>query len=192
MNRVLDFTFQKFTLNHSLFVTLTLFYSLFITVTPLNAYGKLAKEAGISKQNMKTLVKKVVKYESRSGGYHVRNRSSGAYGRYQIMPRTARAYARKLNIPYSKWKQPKNQDRIFKAIMKDNIRSLKRNGLEISAFSLYGTHQQGASGFKAIMKNKKLSKSLERNLRQNLPQKYRRVNKKHLRTAWVQYWKKKF
>jgi muramidase (phage lysozyme) len=118
--------------------------TLFITSTSSHAYTKLAKTAGLSPKTMKQIVKKVVKVESTTGNYHTHNKKSGAYGRYQIMPRTAKAYAKKLHIPYSKWKQPKNQDRIFEAIMADNIRSLKRNGLKVNAFSIYGTHQQGA------------------------------------------------
>jgi len=166
--------------------------TLFITSTSSHAYTKLAKTAGLSPKTMKQIVKKVVKVESTTGSYHAHNKKSGAYGRYQIMPRTAKAYAKKLHIPYSKWKQPKNQDRIFEAIMADNIRSLKRNGLKVNAFSIYGTHQQGAGGFKAIMKNKKLSKKLERNLRHNLPKRLSRVPRHKLKLAWVNYWKKKF
>ena len=165
--------------------------TLFITTTSSNAYAKLAKTAGLKPATMKQIVKKVVKIESTTGNYHAHNRKSGAYGRYQIMPKTARAYARKLHIPYSKWKQPKNQDRIFEAIMADNIRSLKRNGLKVNAFSIYGTHQQGAGGFKAIMKNKKLSKNLERNLRHNLPKRLSRVHRSQLKRVWMRYWKKK-
>jgi hypothetical protein len=152
----------------------------------------LAKEAGLSQNEMKKIINKVVKFETTNGSYTKLNRKSGAYGRYQIMPSTARAYAKKLHIPYSKWKLPRNQDKIFQAILKDNIRSLKRNGLEINAFSIYGTHQQGAGGFNAIMKNKKLSKHLERNLRHNLPKKLSKISKERLKHVWVKYWKKKF
>ncbi|BAF71964.1 transglycosylase SLT domain-containing protein [Sulfurovum sp. NBC37-1] len=166
--------------------------TLFITTTSSNAYAKLAKTAGLKPATMKQIVKKVVKVESTTGSYHAHNRKSGAYGRYQIMPKTARAYAKKLHIPYSKWKQPRNQDRIFEAIMADNIRSLKRNGLKVNAFSIYGTHQQGAGGFHAIMKSKKLSKNLERNLRNNLPKRLSRVHRSKLRLVWMRYWKKKF
>jgi len=165
--------------------------TLFITTTSSNAYAKLAKTAGLKPATMKQIVKKVVKIESTTGSYHAHNRKSGAYGRYQIMPRTARAYAKKLGIPYAKWKQPKNQDRIFEAIMEDNIRSLKRHGLKVNAFSIYGTHQQGAGGFKAIMKNKKLSKNLEKNLRHNLPKKLSKVHRSKLKRVWMNYWKKK-
>jgi hypothetical protein len=167
-------------------------FTLFISTVSSNAYAKLAKEAGISQDNLAQIIQKVVKYESVNGNYHARNRNSGAYGRYQIMPSTARAYAKKLNIPVSKWKLPHNQDRIFQAILKDNIKSLKRNGHKITAFSIYGTHQQGAGGFNAIMKKKKLSKALERNLRQNLPKKLSSIPRTRLKRVWVNYWKKKF
>ncbi len=155
------------------------------------SYEKLAKKAGVSQTALKKIIQKVVKHESTSGNYRTRNKRSGAYGRYQIMPKTARAYTKKLKIPHSKWKQPRNQDKIFKAIMADNINSLKRNGLKVNAFSLYGTHQQGAGGFNAIMKNKKLTKSLERNLRQNLPKRLKRTSRANLKNTWKRYWKQK-
>ena len=167
-------------------------FTIFFTTVSSHAYETLAKEAGMSQTEMKKIIKKVVKFETTNGSYTKLNRKSGAYGRYQIMPRTAKAYAKKLHIPYKKWKLPKNQDRIFQAILKDNIRSLKRNGLEINAFAIYGTHQQGAGGFNAIMKNKKLTRQLERNLRHNLPKRLSNISKKKLKHVWVKYWKKKF
>ena len=160
--------------------------------TSAEAYAKLAKDAGLSTYKMKKIVKKVVKTESTNGSYHAKNRKSGAYGRYQIMPKTAKFYAKKLHIPLSRWKEAKNQDRIFKAMLRDNIRSLKRNNIKINAFTIYGIHQQGPSGFKAIMKNKKLTKSLERNIRQNLPKKLRLTSRSNLRNTWMRYWKKRF
>jgi predicted transcriptional regulator len=156
------------------------------------SYTKLAKNAGVSHQTMEKIVKKIVKVESTTGDYHAHNKKSGAYGRYQIIPSTAKAYAKKLHIPYSQWKKPHNQDKIFQAILNDNIRALKRNGIKISAFSIYGAHQQGAGGFKSIVKNKRLTKQLERNLRRNLPGKLRRVHRSKLKRTWMAYWKKKF
>ncbi len=154
--------------------------------------SKLAKVAGMSVNKLEHIVNKLVKIETTSGGYHIKNKRSGAYGRYQIMPSTAAYYAEKLNIAKYLWKKPYNQDKIFRAIMKDNIKSLKRYGLKVSAFSLYATHQQGAGGFNAIMKNKKLTKKLEKNLRQNLPSDLRKVKKSKLRVTWINYWKNKF
>lgn len=170
-----------------------LLIALFLTATTAEAaYSKLAKDAGVSHKTMKNIVKKIVKAETTTGSYRVVNRRSGAYGRYQIMPKTAKFYAKKLKIAKSKWKIPHNQDKIFKAILKDNIRSLKRNGIKVSAFSIYGTHQQGAGGFNAIVKNKKLTRKLERNIRQNLPKKLRSTRRANLKSTWMRYWKKKF
>jgi len=164
---------------------------LLVSTTGQASCTKLAKFAGMSTNNLEHIVNKLVKIETTSGGYHVKNKSSGAYGRYQIMPSTANFYAKRLNIPRHLWKKPYNQDKIFRAIMKDNIKSLKKRGYKVSAFSLYATHQQGASGFNAIMKNKTLTKNLEKNLRQNLPGKLRKVKRSQLRMTWINYWKKK-
>ncbi len=156
------------------------------------AYSKLAKDAGLHHKTMKKIVKKMVKVESTNGSYHAKNKRSGAYGRYQIVPRTAKYYSKKLGISYSKWKRPANQDKIFQKILRDNIRSLKRNNIKVNAFTIYGIHQQGPSGFKAIVNNKKLTKSLEKNIRGNLPNSLRKVHKTKLRSTWMNYWKKKF
>lgn len=164
---------------------------LFVGTTAQASCSKLAKSAGMSQNNLQHIVNKLVKIESTTGKYNVKNHRSGAYGRYQIMPSTAKFYAKKLKIPRHLWKKPYNQDKIFRAIMKDNIKSLKRRGYQVSAFSLYATHQQGAGGFNAIMKNKKLTKRLEKSLRTNLPSNLRKVKKSKLRVTWITYWKNK-
>jgi len=164
------------------------FLIFFMSTSAQAKYSKLAKHAGVSHATMKKIVKKLVVIESSTGNYYTKNHRSGAYGRYQVMPKTAKFYARKLKIPHSKWKKPYNQDKIFKAIMKDNIKSLKKNGHKVTAFSIYGSHQQGAGGFNAIVKNKKLTKKLERNLRQNLPKRLKYTSRKNLRNTWLRYW----
>ena len=164
---------------------------LFVSTAAQASCSKLAKVAGMSQNNLKNIVTKLVKIETTSGKYNVENHRSGAYGKYQIMPSTANFYAKKLKIPKHLWKKPYNQDKIFQAIMNDNIKSLKRNGHRVSAFSLYATHQQGAGGFNIIMKNKPLSKKMEKNLRANLPSNLRKVKKSKLRVTWIRYWKKK-
>jgi len=126
---------------------------LFISTTAHASCSKLAKAAGIQQNAFKKIVQKLIKIETTTGKYDAHNDSSGAYGRYQIMPNTAKYYAKKLHIPLNEWKKSYNQDKIFQAIMKDNISSLKRHGHKISAFTLYATHQQGAGGFKSPVIN---------------------------------------
>jgi len=164
---------------------------LLASTTSQASCSKLAKFAGMSQDTMENIVNKLVKIETTTGKYNVKNHRTGAYGRYQIMPKTARFYAKKLDISKYNWKKPYNQDKIFRAIMKDNIKSLKRNGHKISAFSIYATHQQGADGFNTIMKNRPLSKKLENSLRQNLPSNLSKVKKSQLKKTWIRYWKKR-
>ena len=169
-----------------------MFYFLSTTDVNAMAYTKLSKVAGLKHSTMKKIVKKMIRVESSHTGYHAHNKKSGAYGRYQILPTTAKYYSKKLRIPYSQWKRPANQDRIFQAILKDNILSLKRNKIKISGFSIYGAHQQGANGFKKILRSKKLSKTLEKRLRRNLPKHLRSIHRNKLRATWMKYWKRKF
>ncbi len=162
------------------------------TTTAQAAYSKIAKHAGMDQAKFEKIVKKIVKVESVTGNYHAVNKKSGAYGRYQIMPQTAKLYTKSLGIPYNTWKLPANQDRIFQAILKDNIEALKSNGIKITAFTIYGAHQQGSGGFNVIMKNKKLTKNIERNIRSNLPPKLSRTDRSRLAMVWKNYWEKKF
>ena len=164
---------------------------LFVSTAAQASCSKLAKVAGMSQNKFENIVDRLVKIETTTGKYNVKNHRSGAYGRYQIMPSTATFYAKKLAIPKHLWKKPYNQDKIFRAIMNDNIKSLKKNGHRVSAFSLYATHQQGAGGFNVIMKNRPLSRTMERNLRANLPSTLRKVKKSQLRGTWIRYWKRK-
>jgi len=146
---------------------------------------------GCASNNMDTITKKIVKVETPNGKYTTKNKSSGAYGRYQIMPKTAKHYTKKLNIPHHKWKKPENQDKIYRAILEDNVKSLKKNGFDINAFNVYGCHQQGSYGFKCIMKNENLTQKSYMRLRRNLPSKYRYASNENVRKYWINYWSKK-
>jgi len=147
--------------------------------------------SGCGEPSLDKIKKKIVKVETPNGKYTTVNKSSGAYGKYQIMPKTAKHYTKKLKMPHSKWKKPENQDKIFIALLEDNIKNLKKQGFKIDAFTVYGCHQQGASGFASIMKNKNLSSKSYMRLRRNLPSKYRYMGKNELRQTWINYWKNK-
>jgi len=147
--------------------------------------------AGCGEPSLDTIKTKIVKVETPNGKYTTVNKTSGAYGKYQIMPKTAKHYTKKLNISHPQWKRPVNQDKIFTALLEDNIKNLKKEGFKVDAFTVYGCHQQGARGFTCIMKDKSLSNKLYMRLRRNLPKKYRNVNKNDLRQTWIHYWKNK-
>ena len=146
---------------------------------------------GCGEPSMDEIKEKIVKVETPNGKYTTVNKSSGAYGKYQIMPKTAKHYTRKLNIPHSQWKTPQNQNKIFTALLEDNIKNLKKYNFKIDAFTVYGCHQQGANGFMCIMKNENLTNKSYMRLRRNLPKKYKYIKKKELREMWINYWKTK-
>ncbi len=146
---------------------------------------------GCEDPSMTDITDKIVKVETPKGEYTTVNKSSGAYGRYQIMPKTAKHYTKKLNMNHSKWKYPENQDKIFLALLSDNVKNLKDNGIEVNAFTVYGCHQQGATGFRSIVNNKEMSAYSYTKLRRNLPKKYKHISNEKLRKAWIDYWKNK-
>jgi len=94
-----------------------------------------------SQPDIDEIAEKIVKVETRHGSYTALNPKTGAYGRYQIIPSTARLYSKKLHIPFNQWKRPENQDKIFKALLADNIKRLEEEGVEVNAFTVYGCHQ---------------------------------------------------
>ena len=146
---------------------------------------------GCGDPSMTDIADKIVKVETPKGKYTTVNKSSGAYGRYQIMPKTAKHYTKKLDIPHHQWKHPKNQDKIYRAILEDNINQLKKNNFNINAFNVYGCHQQGATGFKCIMRNENMTAKSYMRLRRNIPSKYRYVRNDQLRGVWINYWQNK-
>jgi len=143
---------------------------------------------GCGSPPMKEITQKIVKVETPNGEYKTVNKHSGAYGKYQIMPKTAKHYTKKLNINYREWKKPENQDKIYTAILCDNINALKKSGHKINAFTVYGAHQQGARGFDCIIRNKNLNAKAYRRLRRNLPKQYKYLKNEKLRLAWINYW----
>lgn len=170
-------------------VNLKLFVLIFIFI--LLIQGCSSKTEPNMEPNMDHIVKKIVKVETPNGNYTAVNKKTGAYGRYQITPATATYYSKKLDINDYCWKEPKNQDKIFKALLSDNIRCLRTKGHKINAFTVYGAHQQGATGFDNIIKNRNLNDDMYVKLRRNIPAEYRNCKDEELCEVWVCYWKKK-
>jgi len=49
----------------------------------------------------------------------------------------AKHYTKKLHMNHSEWKTPENQDKIYMAILSDNVTSLKEKGHDINAFTVF-------------------------------------------------------
>lgn len=133
-------------------------------------------------------IERLAEVESGNLGYDAVNPSSGAYGKYQFIPSTAKAYAEKLGIQGDDWKTPENQDRMFSAFTSDNVRGLRSKNLPTDLFHIYGAHQQGLTGFSNILAGK-LTPRLEANMRSNVPNQYKNLSGTDLRDAWINYWK---
>lgn len=161
-----------------------------VTVTPEERTNPTTYVAGsnINPDNLPTdFVNRLAKLEAGDRGYTAVNEGSGAYGRYQFIPETAKYYAAKLGFAGDSWKLPKNQDAMFAAFTADNIRQLQRLGMPTDAFHVYGAHQQGAKGFSDIMGGN-ITPERERSMRANLPSALRGLGGMQLRNAWINHW----
>ena len=161
-----------------------------------DSYSKISDSIGLPLPTVATLVN----IESAGKGYDARNPNSSAFGKYQFMTydtkSTGYPYAKALGYEGNpgeelrEWMTPERQDAMFVNLTKDNMAALKRSKIEPNAFSIYGAHQQGVSGFKQILAGTP-SKTVEKNMRANLPSKYSELKGKELSDAWIDFWKKK-
>jgi hypothetical protein len=109
---------------------------------------------------------KVAKIES-GGDYNAVNKGSGATGLNQILRSTGEPYLKKYGATWDDFKRsPKLQDAVMREHTANNVRYLKKHGVPINDFTLYGAHQQGAGGFTQMYK---LGKGNARNIASNLP-----------------------
>lgn len=157
-----------------------------ITGTPEATATTVSTALGLPDKDVKTLVK----IESGNVGYTAVNKSSGAYGKYQFIPSTAKVYAKRLGFKGDEWKKPENQDKMFVEFTKDNMEGLERKGLPTDIFHIYGAHQQGLTGFQKILRGD-VNATLERNMRSNLPSNLKKLSGKELADAWINHWKRK-
>ena len=95
--------------------------------------------------SMKSYLNKIANIES-GGKYDALNSGSGAYGKFQFIPSTENAYAKRLGFSRDQARTPQGQEAMMSALTQDNINSLKRAGIPITYETLYAAHQQGAGG----------------------------------------------
>lgn len=134
--------------------------------------------------------------ESGVDGYKAENARTGAYGRYQILPSTAKDYFGKDGITENNWKTAENQDKIFTMITDTNRAELRKAGVEDTQLNLYGAHQQGLTGYKEILDSAnngtKLSSVRISKIRGNLPNNGKGVADDEIANEWFKYWGTKF
>ena len=139
-------------------------------------------------------IRKLVELES-GGDYNATNpRNPDVYGKYQFTKSNAKDLAKRLGIPYSQWKQPENQDKMYKLFAEDQVKDMRKRDIANTPLNKYLAHQQGVAGLaKLLNPDSKLTSKDIRKLRDQLPDKLRYstpVNK--LREVWYSHYKNKF
>ncbi len=109
---------------------------------------------------------KLAKYES-GGDYGAYNKGSKAFGKYQFIPATEKAYAKKLGFTIEQARTPEGQEAMARRFTDDNKRGLEKAGIPITDFWLYTAHQQGLGGAKKLHSGQAMNK---RNVGSNLPE----------------------
>ena len=135
--------------------------------------SKLYQENGVWKSN-NPFVNRVIQIESSGNplavaGYpkgtsNVIIRNSRAAGLFQFTPSTGRIYGLSLGDRF----KPEKSFEAFKLLTRDNISTLARFNIPITATNLYLAHQQGAGGLKAIWNNINLGTPIGQIIRMNM------------------------
>jgi len=71
------------------------------------------------------------------------NKGSGAYGKYQFIPSTEKAYAKKLGMSIAEARTPAGQTAMVNALTADNRKGLIRAGINPTQENLYMAHNLG-------------------------------------------------
>ena len=99
------------------------------------------------------------------GNYNAHNKGSGARGKYQFIPSTEKAYAKKLGMTINEARTPDGQERMIESFTDDNKRGLERAGIEPTDMNLWVAHNQGLSGAIDMIKH---GKGNTKNIKSNI------------------------
>ena len=114
-------------------------------------------------------------------------RNSRAAGLFQFTPSTGRIYGLSLEDRF----KPEKSFEAFKLLTRDNISTLARFNIPITATNLYLAHQQGAGGLKAIWNNINLGTPIGQIIRMNMNNNRRpNVPKDASAKDWYDAWDK--
>lgn len=120
-----------------------------------------------------TAYAKVLKgIESSGGDYGAINERTGAMGAYQFLPSTLKALQKRTGESFSDQEfinNPQLQDKYFKMLVEDNVKTLQRMDLPVNNFTLWAAHNLGPAQAKELMGSGELSPRTRSFIESNLP-----------------------
>ena len=109
------------------------------------SYGNKDTNTTRDTNTTSSYLENLAKVES-SDNWTAHNKGSGAYGKFQFIPSTEKAYAKKLGMSTKEARTPAGQMAMVKAFTEDNRKGLIRAGIDPTQENLYLSHQQGLGG----------------------------------------------
>ncbi len=109
---------------------------------------------------------------------------SSAYGMFQFMPKTAKAFATELGIDPNQWTTPANQNAIMNYAKKTYIKDLNNLGVDPTESNQYVVHQLGQPRASRYFNNTLTAKDVQV-MNDNLPAKYKGSNKMDIVGNWT-------
>ena len=109
------------------------------------SYGNKDTNTARDTNTTSSYLENLAKVES-SDNWTAHNKGSGAYGKFQFIPSTEKAYAKKLGMSTKEARTPAGQIAMVKAFTEDNRKGLIRAGIDPTQENLYLSHQQGLGG----------------------------------------------
>ena len=109
------------------------------------SYGNKDTNTTRDTNTTSSYLENLAKVES-SDNWTAHNKGSGAYGKFQFIPSTEKAYAKKLGMSTKEARTPAGQIAMVKAFTEDNRKGLIRAGIDPTQENLYLSHQQGLGG----------------------------------------------
>jgi len=109
-------------------------------------------------------------FESKGAGdYMAFNRKTSATGKYQLIPKTAKALCKTCKVDYKIWKTPTNQEVLTNCWFDILVSTLRKNNIKVTIFNVWLLHNQGEPRGLRFLLGKTLDKKALYALKSNMP-----------------------
>lgn len=124
------------------------------------------------KYDPESYMKTLKDIESSGGNYKAINKQTGAMGAYQFLPSTLKALQKRTGESFSNQEfisNPKLQDKYFKMLVEDNVKTLQNMDIPVNNFTLWAAHNLGPKQAKELIGSGALSDRTRAFIKSNLP-----------------------